>query len=512
MTHGLTGYDSFVLDCADGVHPALPQTFGRLGPRNGLSGIAPNGKPFDDQAVQKAFTDALDKMRDETDPQSDVAAGMTFFGQFIDHDITLDTQSAIGSRIDPRSIRNVRTPALDLDCVYGDGHEASPYLYHPKYRGYLLFGTHDNPYDVARNNHGTAMIGDFRNDENQIVSQIQGAMVCMHNLLMSALQKDDSLVPEALAGIRSEALANGVKPSEMPFEAARRVLRLHYHWIILNDFLPSFVHEDVLARIRHAFNEGELPKPFTAASPIMPIEFSGAAYRFGHATVQNQYELNGSAGSIRLFDMKRQEFHSRPTALNIEFHRIFDVPGTSGSQKARPIGRKLASTIFELPFVNDPLTIGGNVLSLEDSRKLPHRNVFRDRVTLELPSGQQMARLMRIPEIAAPEELREHGITKTPLWYYCLHEAEKHGGKLGPVGGTIVAGTLIRLLTLDPESILCSTHDFKPWKALGAGDDGSFSLGHMLGCVQSHRDSIAHRDELLTGVPASSPEPMLEDA
>ena len=110
-----------------------------------------------------------------------------------------------------------------------------------------------------------------------------------------------------------------------------------------------------------------------------------------------------------------------------------------------------------------------------------------------------MARLMHVPEIAAPKELRDHGITKTPLWYYCLHEAEKHGGKLGPVGGTIVAGTLMRLLVLDADSIICSTHDFKPWTALGASKDGNFSLGHMLACVEAGRANIAHAKDLITG-------------
>ena len=99
----------------------------------------------------------------------------------------------------------------------------------------------------------------------------------------------------------------------------------------------------------------------------------------------------------------------------------------------------------------------------------------------------------------AADELRKHGISKTPLWYYCLHEAESHGGKLGPVGGTLVAGTLVRLLALDPESILCSTHDFKPWTTLGASKDGNFSMGHMLACMEAGRDNIAHRDELVSG-------------
>jgi hypothetical protein len=499
-SHGLSGYDAYVVDCVNHTPEVLPQTFGRLGPRNALSGIAPDGTPFDDASVQKAFTQALDLMRDNADREDGpAAAGMTFFGQFIDHDVTLDTQSAIGTRIDPRSIRNVRTPALDLDCVYGDGDEASPFLYHPDHHGFMLFGTKANPLDLARNAHGTALIGDFRNAENQILSQLQGAFVQMHNILMTALQEDDSMVPAAFSGIRAEAMAQGIKPGGGVFQAARRILRLHYQWLIMHDFLPSFVDAHVLKDIVAKFAAGELPKPFTKDSPIMPIEFSGAAYRFGHATVQNDYELSETSGTVKLFEMMRPEFRHRDKALNISFTKLFDLPGNAKFQRARPVSRKLAGSIFSLPFINDPLTIAGRPLSLEDSRKLPHRNIFRDRMTLELASGQQMARLMHVAEIPAPEELTDHGISKTPLWCYCLHEAESHGGKLGPVGGTIVAGTLLRLLALDPDSLLCSAHDFQPWTTLGASKSGNFSLGHMLACIEAGRDHIAHADDLITG-------------
>ena len=500
VSHGLSGYDAFVVDCANHIPAALPQTFGRLGPRNELTGIAPDGTPFNDTSVQKAFTQALDQMRDNADREDGTAAaGMTFFGQFIDHDVTLDAQSAIGTRIDPRSIRNVRTPALDLDCIYGDGNEASPYLYHPDHHGFMLFGTKQNKRDLARNSHGTALIGDFRNDENQILSQLQGAFVQMHNILMTALQEDASMVPAAFVGIRAQAMAQGIKPENGAFQAARRILRLHYQWMVVHDFLPSFIDAEVLKDILAQFEAGGLPKPFTKDSPVMPIEFSGAAYRFGHATVQNDYELNDTSGAVKLFEMMRPEFQHRSEAHNISFTKLFDLPGNGKFQKARPIGRKLAGSIFDLPFINDQLSIAGQKLSLEDSRKLPHRNVFRDRMTLELASGQQMARLMHVAEIAAPEELTTHGISKTPLWYYCLLEAESHGGKLGPVGGTIVAGTLLRLLSLDPDSLLCSAHGFKPWTTLGASKAGNFSLGHMLACVEAGRGAIAHADDLITG-------------
>src|SRR5207245_4562701 len=58
-------------------------------------------------------------------------AGTTFFGQFIDHDITFDTTSKLGVTTDPATSPNSRTPSLDLDSVYGAGPVASSQLYDP---------------------------------------------------------------------------------------------------------------------------------------------------------------------------------------------------------------------------------------------------------------------------------------------------------------------------------------------------------------------------------------------
>ena len=63
-------------------------------------------------------------------PNSPVmSAGMTFLGQFIDHDITFDPTSSLERQADPEFIANFRTPGLSLDSVYGSGPGISPYLY-----------------------------------------------------------------------------------------------------------------------------------------------------------------------------------------------------------------------------------------------------------------------------------------------------------------------------------------------------------------------------------------------
>jgi hypothetical protein len=128
-SHGLTRFDRLVHACLneeamnDSSH-TNPQVFGRVGPKNPLKW---ESRPNEDLVT--IFDSLVQGMKDAGNLNGPADAGMTFFGQFVDHDITLDATSAIGSAIDPKLIRNIRTPQLDLDCVYGDGPEASPYLY-----------------------------------------------------------------------------------------------------------------------------------------------------------------------------------------------------------------------------------------------------------------------------------------------------------------------------------------------------------------------------------------------
>jgi hypothetical protein len=489
--------ESLAKHCADAPPPNLPQTFGRIGPKNEVSGIAPDGEPFQPSSVVPAFINVVDGLgaNGAKIVNGPAAAGMTFFGQFVDHDVTFDATSEIGRAISPASVRNVRTPALDLDCVYGDGPEASPHLYSGDHEGYLLFGNHQNPLDLPRSSKGTALIGDARNDENHILSQLQGAFICLHNIVMTKMLDDKTLVGKAMAEMPSEA---------MVFQAARRATRLHYQWLVLNDLLEAFVDAQVLADVRAHFAAGTLPKPFDKDSPVMPLEFSVAAYRFGHATVQPEYALNDDHGAFPLFELMRPEFTWRTADKNIMFTRLFDYPGNAKFQKARPVGLDLASVIYALPFVAHGFKVVDRLgrhfdVDVNEARKLPLRNLVRDRFTMHIASGQQMADLMHVPRLDAPKALTDQGITKTPLWFYCLQEGESHGGKLGPVGGTIVATVLMRLLQLSPDSLLCSAHGFVPWTELGATKAGGYSMGHMLKFVEDNRDHIPHAKDLWTG-------------
>ncbi len=49
------------------------------------------------------------------------APGYTFFGQFVDHDLTSDRLSELDKQQDPDALQNFRTPIYDLDSVYAGG-------------------------------------------------------------------------------------------------------------------------------------------------------------------------------------------------------------------------------------------------------------------------------------------------------------------------------------------------------------------------------------------------------
>lgn len=496
--HALSRADRLILECLNGTSrmlEPLSQTFGYLLP-NSLTHDNTGPNEVTGNLTRTEIVDALiklaDSMKSEENADGPADAGMTFFGQFVDHDITLDATSSIGKKIDPRSIRNVRTPGLDLDCVYGAGPDATPHLFHPSRSGMLLFGREDNANDLARNAKGTALIGDPRNDENIVISQVQGAFIQLHNILMSGVTDGSAMAHDirdcAAMGVRS-SVWELMPPKTLEFESVRRFVRLHYQWLVVNEMLPAFVTQRCLELAQSGY-------PFGDDGAILPVEFSGACYRFGHSTVQHSYRLAAGADETDLFAMTG--FGPRAPEHDIDFEMFFG----EGAQKARPVGTKMPRTLMELPsnVVNMKLMWEEVEIPIKQARKLNLRNMLRDRTALRCASGQQVARWLKVHaptlgvvELPAPKILRDRHISKTPLWFYALEEADAANGKLDGVGGTIVASVIIRLLRYDAESILGA--GFTPWSGFGP----KFSFRAMTDWIKANKSRISNPHELFAG-------------
>jgi len=208
------------------------------------------------------------------DPEDNKAipAAYTYFGQFLDHDLTLDERpDDLVTPTPVSSLVNGRTPQLDLDSVYGAGPTASAQLYNADgmhlLTGAALTGGNDRgAMDLPRDANGQALIGDPRNDENRIVAGIHSLFIRFHNKTVDRIRS------------RNRRISN----SEV-FARARREVTDAYQWIVLTDYLPRIVGkgtvDSVVSRRGSAWrtNLGV----YTACAQ-MPIEFSVAAYRFGH--------------------------------------------------------------------------------------------------------------------------------------------------------------------------------------------------------------------------------------
>jgi hypothetical protein len=425
--------------------------------------LFPNLPPFasDSEKLRTALNEIgkpggiMDK-GDNNPDNPNIPAGFTFLGQFLDHDITFDPTSSLERQNDPESVANFRTPAFELDNVYGSGRGANPHLYDQQKPGKLLIDAGFEK-DLPRNSQNTAIIGDPRNDENVIVSQLHLSFIKFHNAVLDQV-------------IKSNPNPNSA------FEEAQRLVRWHYQWVVLHEFLPLTVGQamvdDILKNKRKFYNWRN--------EPFIPVEFAVAAYRFGHSQVRPFYAANDQFRAP-IFNAELDSNEPDPNDLRggkraprrfLKWSGFFDLGGQI--QQGKLIDTTLSTPLFALPFI--PPNMPGN------PRSLAQRNLLRH-ITFSLPSGQRVAKAMCVKPLA-PEafaDLSSFGLDKeTPLWFYILREAEKvtEGKTLGPVGGRIVAEVFIGLLQGDRMSYLRQSPDWVP--TLPSSQKDEFRMSDLL--------------------------------
>jgi hypothetical protein len=414
-----------------------------------------------------------------------MTAGSTFVGQFTDHDITFDQTSQLGVSQNPLTSPNTRTPALDLDSVFGGGPGMRPDLYVQNEDGTagpkLKIGSGDVHEDIPRVANGdgtyTALLGDPRNDENLMIAGLHCAHILFYNRVLDEL---DDLDLSPFPAVQGADLSNPY----VQFLVARQVTQWHYQWLLVNEHLPQIVGQAMVGEVLRQGNRFYLPPPGDA---FMPIEFGGAAYRFGHSMVRPSYRANftsatGDSSSPNadpffalVFDPTEPNFSAPPSydrddllggypapRRYIGWQTFFDC-GDGQVKNNKKVDTTISSVLFTLPV---PAIAPHTQTS---PTVLPQRNLLRQ-LTWGLPSGQMVACAMRVEPLSRTDLAAIAGVhapfgASTPLWYYVLAEAKvvADGLNLGPVGGRIVTETLIGLLRADPNSYLSNDPGFTPF-------------------------------------------------
>jgi len=471
-----------------------------------FSEIVGGSNPAPSDELLEALADVMTSAAPDID--SPIPAGFTYLAQFVDHDLTRDrTDVPFGTPVtDPSQLKQARSPALDLDSVYGIGPTVEPGFYQPDGIRLKIGKTQQSPPEVADRplddfdlpRRGAiaveptevrmAQIPDPRNDENLAVGQTHLAFIRFHNRVC-------------------DRLANSTVPSVLLFERAREMVVKHYQWMLRTDFLPRIVDpaivDDVFHYGRKIFEVGE------TGFPTMPIEFSVAAYRLGHSMIREKYDwnaifgVNGVFGDIGTLDNLFRfsgtsgnlspgtdvnnpldgNFERLPTNWIADWTRLYDFvkDGTpelapeNPLNFARPLDIRLTDPLKTLPLGSFNARGGGGMLP-PIQLNLAFRNLARARM-VGLASGQEVATYIasKIPgtkilskgEIlgsdldALSETLKNELADSTPLWFYILREASlnldsgKLGtGRLGAVGGRIVAEVFHRAIEGSQISIL----------------------------------------------------------
>ena len=324
------------------------------------------------------------------------------------------------------------------------------------------------PFDLQRDTKiGITFIADRRNDENLILSQLHLALMLFHNRVVDVLR------PRCAT-------------PEQTFAAARDLVRWHYQWCILKDYLPKI-----------APHAPSAPKGFLIEPGKVPLEFTSAAFRFGHSMVSKRYNYNeifstggreGPATLTQLFNftspggmgMDPLDFprtvppEQLPETWVIDWRRFIAVgPQATAADKIDPvISAEMSSLPGRIPDMK--VDAGLKAIAYRNLRRGYHRFIA---------SGQELAKALGIPRLEktelqsifmgdgdyrpgisglGPELVADNSelFERTPAWFYFLCEARlrSDGQALGPTAGAIVAETLLGLLLADRSSMLHAEH------------------------------------------------------
>ncbi len=179
------------------------------------------------------------------------------------------------------------------------------------------------------------------------------------------------------------------------FETCQQLVRWHYQWLVAFDFLPKLVGTEVVDQVWPGWEEQpdnpDIKRRFFKPrnNPYMPVEFSAAAFRFGHSQIRPGYDLNDQLKQVPIFvpgdgpgatgDLRG--FRPLPAGQMIDWRLFFPLT-ESVAQPSRLINTQLSSALFDLPHIDDPDTAVRDLSDLARTTELLLRQGFRARTAI----------------------------------------------------------------------------------------------------------------------------------
>ena len=434
-----------------------------------------------------------------------IPSGYTYLLQFIAHDlvhsaIPLSVAGGLG-----RGTTNARRTPLQLETLYGSGPVGSPHIYaldapnddrRTKLRLGRMRWKENEPAsgcpfrDIARvqaeNVTGidrsiagvrTALteplVADPRNDDHAVMSQLTALFALLHNALVDLIRRQEGNArPNARFGAAYKR-----------FLCARGALTAIYHNIIRKDLMRRVIHPAV-----HAGYSGPHPqfmdRPASSGQTTVndweiPLEFSHGAFRFGHAMVRPEYQIN----DLSLHDLNvtlEKSSVNDPANMPldetwmVQWSRFFEIAGSTPNFSRR-IGPHLSDGLGNdqiFPAFDETERVGllyrdllGASLAgmwsvdaliaevggrrpdlIAMSRLLADRSYRVEQLREWLVSGRIYGRLT--------DEDIETLSNDPPLPYFILFEAmqQTEGLHLGLLGSILVSEVVFGALASDPQA------------------------------------------------------------
>lgn len=388
-------------------------------------------------------------------------AGYTYFGQFVAHDLSCDDTTladALSASAEQSNVINYSTGRLDLTHLYGDG-PGSPrhgYLFADDGASFRLGDARDDDgsyIDFPMGKDG-AESADYRNTENLILRQLCVSFLKLHNCAVQEL-------PPTLSPLER-------------FQRARTRVCWQYQWLVREDYLfrlaPAKVYREVIER-------GQAKVAWRQKFSI-PVEFSHAAFRFGHSMVRSQYDFSERARDVPLRDVFAASARTEPIRpeMAIDWNNFLGSGRPLSIMPSLPIDTNIAPPLFHLP------AGCGHRLTVAEVPPPPRQLPV---LTLQRGAGLRIATGEEVSAAFGHAKLRQRGHKggshswsvldelglqgQTPLWYYVLLEAEleRDGLGLGTTGSQLVLEVIEGCLRNNPNSYLTrlgSNWKPPPWK------------------------------------------------